>query len=168
MLGAIWFDRFVESRDVLGRPAGRLVDRLSIFGMTVIADWKNRGEYDTNSVGPGELRHGGQVVLDHGKRSRAGVSGDVVGTCKDYDDFGSQRQDVGPKPNQHLRSSLAADASVYVRLSWHIGLQSPPIGNRIAREQGSGFVSCGRRELGVGFAIAAELRPVGEPSICPG
>ena len=126
----------------------------------VIEDGQNGGEDDANSVGVSEVGHVGEIAFNLLWGFRAGVAGDVIGTCEDDDGFGLECDDILAETQNHLRRSLAADATVDVRLAGEVFCEFPAFGDGISHEYHAAFTSGRSGEDAVGFSEFSEPGPV--------
>ena len=90
-------------------------------------------------------------------RSGAGVAGDVVRTGEEDHGGGFEVDDIGEKPDEHLRSGLAADAAIDVGFAGERFEEFPAVGDGVSVENDAAGLGL---EFGVIGVIAAELIPV--------
>jgi len=107
-----------------------------------------------------QFGNGLKIVFDHGERRRPGIAGDVVGAGIYEQGSGLEGDHIRKHTHQHLRSSLSADAAVYVGLAGKVLGEFPTVGDGIAEK----YYAAGLRRqllepLVVGV-VPAELIPV--------
>ncbi len=161
--GGVFFDPGVELEDFFRWALGAHVDGFAFAIVAVVADRKDAGEDDADLVGVGELVHRLEIAFDLIERHGAGVAGEVVGAGKDDDDFWLERDDIGAETDEHLRSGLAADAAVDVRLAGKEAAEfwaNPGVGDGVAHEDDALFGFGGRFYRGVGVVVAGDVGPV--------
>ncbi len=153
----------VELDDFFGLALDAHVDGFAVAVVAIVADGQDAGEDDADFVGVGEFVHGLKIAFDLLDGHRAGVAGEIVGAGEDDDDFWLERDDVWAKAYEHLRSGLAADAAVDVRLAGKeaakLGLD-PGVGDGVAHEDDAFFGFGGRLDGGVGVVVAGDVGPV--------
>ena len=77
-----------------------------------------------------DFTHRFQIIHNHFERGRSGVSGNIIGSGKDNDHFGLQRNHILTESNEHLWSCLSADAAIDIvggKIFWV--LLYPTLGN---------------------------------------
>ena len=166
VLGRVLLDPGVERQDPRHRPTRRLRGH-RLGPHVVVADGQDARKHHPSAVRRGELRDGGDVLLDVGVGHRTGVAGDVVGAGEQDDDLRLQGEHVGAQPDEHLRRRLPADAAVDVALPGEeaaIALVVPRVGDRIAEEHDVDLRARPADRGGV-VAVARELRPVTQAGI---
>ena len=97
------------------------------------------------------------MVLGRAVRSGAGVAGDVVRPGEEDHGGGFEGDDIGEKPDEHLRRGLAADAAIDVRFAGERFGEFPAVGDGVAVVDDAARLG---QEFGVIGVVAAELIPV--------
>jgi hypothetical protein len=107
-----------------------------------------------------QLGHGHHVLLNHLRCGGARVSRNVIDAGQQNHGSGLEVDHIGIHPNQHLRSGLAADPAIYVRLPRKVLVELPEIRNGISQENHAVCVERLPLQFLVRHMIPAELVPI--------